>query len=463
MPITQISDVIENDNCIGCGACAFAAPQSFDIGFNDAGHYVAIDNDNSKDASLSEICPMSGEGQNETEISESIYYDLRHDTRIGHYKSTLAGHVAVSDYRANGSSGGLISWLAAEFLKQDMVDIVVHVKPSEREMEGDALFEFGTSNIENDIKSGAKSRYYPVTMMNVLPMIATTNKRFAIIGLPCFIKSIRLLQFAGLIPSDRIAYTIGLVCGHLKSRYFADYLAWQKGRHPGTLEDFDFRYKIADRPASRYGFAFSSHNKTSQDLIVTPMANVKGGDWGEGQFKNPACEFCDDVLAECADVAVGDAWIPEYVNDYRGSNIVVTRNETIDEMIRKATQSGDLVMNEVTVAQVVESQSSGLRHRRQGLAHRLARRKSKGIWAPRKRVDPMIARNILRRWVYDLRSVIADRSSMAFADVIARGGTLADYDRQMAPYVRAHKILTRGASRFKALIRKLRPARTGAW
>lgn len=31
-----------------------------------------------------------------------------------------------------------------------------------------------------------------------------------------------------------------------------------------------------------------------------------------------ACNYCDDVFAECADVTCMDAWLPEYSQDHRG-------------------------------------------------------------------------------------------------------------------------------------------------
>lgn len=456
MSSTQIRQVIAHNNCIGCGACVFAAPQSFDIGLNYAGHYVATETGPAPEPSLAAICPMSGEGKNETQIAAELYPDLPQDKSIGRYRSTFAGHVTASDYRSRGGSGGLVSWLAAELLNRREVDAIMHVKPTESAAPDAPLFEFAFSETEDTVKAGAKSRYYPVTMAEVLPTLVASDKRFAVIGIPCFIKSIRLLQDAGTVSRDRIPYTIGLVCGHLKSRYFADYLAWQKGCRPGTLQTIDFRHKILGRHASRYGFAFRSGGTGSNDVVVTPMADVRGNDWGEGQFKNPACEFCDDVLAECADISVGDAWLPEYVVDYKGANIVVTRDATIDQIIRGAVEAGDLVMDEVTVDQVVQSQSSGLRHRREGLAHRLARRQSKGVWAPRKRVEPKIVRNPLRRWIYDLRLSIAERSAPAFAEVVARGGTLVDYERRMGPYLKGYKALSQGAARFKTLVKRLR-------
>lgn len=456
MSSTEIEQVIAQNNCVGCGACAFAAPENYAMSINHAGHYTARITDPDAAPDLSAICPMSGAGRDETQIAATLYPDLEADTRIGRYKSTLAGHVVAGDFRAGGSSGGLISWLAVELLKRGKIDAVLHVRATDTGDPADPLFNFAVSETEAEITSGSKSRYYPITMAEVLPQITASDKRFLVIGLPCFIKSIRLMQEAGTISAEQVPYTIGLVCGHLKSRHYASYLAWQRGVPPGQIQSFDFRHKIEGRKASRYGFALRSTTDPEAAPLITPMTEVQGRDWGEGQFKNPACEFCDDVLAECADIAVGDAWLPGYLDDYLGANVVVTRNAEIDAIVAEARAAGDLEMDDIPVGKVAQSQSSGIRHRREGLAHRLARRQARGIWVPRKRVEPKIVKNQLRRWVYDLRQRIAERSAPVFADVVARGGTLRDYERRMAPTFRTYRALSDGATNFKKLIRRLR-------
>ena len=40
--------------------------------------------------------------------------------------------------------------------------------------------------------------------------------------------------------------------------------------------------------------------------------HLADGDWGAGFFQNPACDWCDDVVAETADIAFGDAWVEPY-------------------------------------------------------------------------------------------------------------------------------------------------------
>ena len=53
-------------------------------------------------------------------------------------------------------------------------------------------------------------------------------------------------------------------------------------------------------------------------------------------FQVNACNYCDDIFAETADVAFGDGWLPEYKMDWQGTNVVVSRHPDIDEIIADA-------------------------------------------------------------------------------------------------------------------------------
>ncbi|WP_308916062.1 Coenzyme F420 hydrogenase/dehydrogenase, beta subunit C-terminal domain [Jannaschia sp. LMIT008] len=439
---SQIDRVVAGGFCIGCGACTLGRNAAFDVGMTREGHYVAarIRPDGPGDEA---VCPMSDLGRDETAIGASLYPDLPFDPEIGRHRATLAGHVAEGRYRAEGAAGGLVTWLAQTLLERGMVDAVAHIHAVPGDGAGGPLFQFALSRDVDTLRAGAKSRYYPVTMAEVLPLIAGGTDRFLVIGVPCFIKAIRQLQDAGRISHEQVPFTIGLVCGHLKSRFFAEYLAWQGGTGADRLHAVNFRHKLEGRQASSYGFAHRRRD-APDDEVVRPMSTLAGRDWGEGQFKNPACECCDDVVGECADISVGDAWLSPYVGDWRGSNVVVTRNAEIDAIVAEGRRDGALEMDDVTPEQVALSQSSGLRHRREGLAHRLARLDTKGHWHPRKRVAPRLADERSRRLIYDMRYWIARNSSRVAADILGRGGTFEAYRRRMRPVMLALKIATSG-------------------
>ena len=61
-------------------------------------------------------------------------------------------------------------------------------------------------------------------MSGVLEEIRTSPGRYAVVGIPCFIKAVHLARAADPILRERIVYTLGLVCGHMKSARFAESL-----------------------------------------------------------------------------------------------------------------------------------------------------------------------------------------------------------------------------------------------
>ena len=55
---------------------------------------------------------------------------------------------------------------------------------------------------------------------------------------------------------------------------------------------------------------------------------------GNWSFKSNACDFCDDVLTELADISLGDAWIDPYDKSGLGNSIIITRTKTAQTLIK---------------------------------------------------------------------------------------------------------------------------------
>ncbi|WP_100641488.1 Coenzyme F420 hydrogenase/dehydrogenase, beta subunit C-terminal domain [Marinobacter salexigens] len=383
--------VIANGYCVGCGACAVPDQSPFKIVMDDYGQYQS----SLKDANVfattqndyEKLCPFGSGTPNEDEIAKQHFSETcDHNNQVGYYNGVFAGHVAEGDFRNQGSSGGMGTWVLNELLSKGLVDYVVHVK-SETAAQGlhNIPFKYQVSETLEEIQQGGKSRYYPIELSEVLKTVRNNPGRYAVVGLPCFIKSIRLLQAQDPILAERIQYCVGLVCGHLKSAHYAQSLAWQMGIAPQELEGVDFRIKDRSQPANRY----STYAKGSTGEKVVPTNQLFGADWGAGAFKYKACDFCDDVFAETADVVLGDAWLPEYVQDSYGTNVVVTRNQNIRQLIVNARTEGRLEMDDLGVAKAVQSQDAGLRHRKIAIGYRIHREQMTKAWVPTKRTGPI--------------------------------------------------------------------------
>lgn len=404
------AEIVKSGLCIGCGACAAMSEQSAaGMAWDAYGQLKPLGSRgwrHSQQEGFSRTCPFSPYAPNEDDIAAACWpaAPVQHPL-IGRFGKAYVGHAAEEPYRANGSSGGMVSWVAAELLARGLVDGVAHVAPGPAEA-GEGYFGYRISRSAEAVRAGAKSRYHPVHLADVLREIRQVPGRYAIVAIPCFVKAVHLLRAQDPVFRDRIAYTLGLFCGHMKSARFVDSFAWQMGAPPRDVAAVDYRLKDPARPANWYRAQLTLRDGSSRGQDWWHLAD---GDWGAGYFQNSACNACDDVVAETADVAFGDAWVEPYSSDGRGTNVVIARSPELQAIIEQGRTAGRLALRKVDADFVVRTQEAGLRHRREGLAYRLTWRR-RGI-CPAKRVSPDRTQLRWRRkLIYRMRALIARRS-----------------------------------------------------
>ena len=386
-------DIVRSKLCIGCGACASAMAWDGYGQRKPTGPEVAH-----RTEAFARTCPFSPAAANEDEIARALFPGALHDPNLGHHVANYVGHVAETPFRDRGSSGGMVSWVAAQLLRSGEVDGVLHVVPET----GGRLFRYAVSRTEEALLAGAKSRYYPIDLAEVLATVRVTPGRYAVVGIPCFIKAVNLLRREDTVIAERITHTLGLFCGHMKSARFVDSFAWQLGVSRAEVAVVDYRRKDPARPANWYTaqLSLTDGSARSQDWW-----HLVDGDWGAGYFMNAACNMCDDVVAETADISFGDAWVEPYSSDGRGTNVVIVRSEAMRQVVERGVADGSLALEAVSPEFVRDTQAAGFRHRREGLAFRLTRPR-RGV-RPVKRVAPSADLPAERKRLYTLRARIA--------------------------------------------------------
>jgi coenzyme F420-reducing hydrogenase beta subunit len=403
-------EIARSGLCIGCGSCASGGAAS--MRWDRDGFLKPRgprDWAETPSESFSHQCPFSPAAANEDEIAAERHATARNaDPRIGRFEAAYVGHALEDPFRRNGSSGGLTSWVAAELLRTGAVDGIAHVVPADPRQDG-RLFTYRISRSLEELSAGAKSRYYPVDLSSVLREIRGTRGRYAVVGIPCFIKAIHLLRRMDPLVRDRVTHTLGLFCGHMKSAAMVESFAWQLGTELGRVRALDYRIKDESRPANWYRAHLELDDGSS---AAQDWWHLADGDWGAGFFQNPACDWCDDVVGETADISFGDAWVEPFSSDGRGTNVMVVRSKSLAQMVEQARREGRLQLEAVDADFIARTQAAGLRHRRDGLAYRLSWRKS-GINS-RKRVAPSSALPLRRKLVYRMRHAIAHWSHRMF-------------------------------------------------
>jgi len=395
-------DIITPDYCSGCGICT--ANGAFKMELNKHGQYGPVLQSGHENQKV--ICPFASHGLSEDDLAAEQYQndEVKHHDELGFYRNLYAGYVAEGAFRKKGSSGGSITWLTQKLLQEKAVDYVIHVVENQQVF---IRFSYHISSKPQENIKASKSKYYPVTLEESLQFIKQHEGKYAIVGLPCFIKGINLLKLDEPLFAGRIKFTISLFCGHLKSTHYLSSLLAQFQVKENEVKHFDFRHKIPQKKASDYNTKIVLQNGEIKSI---PNSKLFGTNWGWGLFKLKACDYCDDIVGETADISFGDAWIPPYENDYSGTNIIITRDAYLDRLIHENMANGNLNYEAISPQQVIDSQSGGYRHRREGLAYRLYLQQKKGIKTPVKRVKPEKIKSKKRRKLYEIRMQLQEKS-----------------------------------------------------
>src|SRR5690606_38887489 len=113
------------------------------------------------------------------------------------------------------------------------------------------------------------------------------------------------------------------------------------------------------------------------------------------------------------------AWLPKYLNDSKGTNIIIVRNPIINELLIKCQMESKLIIEEISPEEAIASQSSGFFHRREALAFRLFLADEEKKWRPKKRIlasNSLISDLTKKRQI--LRMNLAKTSHLAFKEAL---------------------------------------------
>lgn len=456
--------IVPNDLCIGCGLCAAVCPpQVLQMTKNPYGEIVA---EEYREGCLPKCdlclraCPFWDQDANEDTLAQALFVpgaaplargasafvpataiDVKpqaapvpqpqHRTQTGYYLDAYVGASQVGTQRADGASGGLTTWFLERLLAEGIVDQVICVAPND---DPQAMYCFAVFDDITAIRKAARSCYYPVEASDVLRHVLEHEGRYAITGLPCLIKGIRLAQRNNRRLRERIVATLGLVCGQTKSSFFVEYLAALGGGDPERLTNVRFRVKDPQRPANDFGLQFTWQSETGPKSDTIFWTEGMREVWTQSLFKPNACNFCDDVYAETADVVFMDAWLPGYREDYRGHTIVINRNARFQPIWEAALNGPELELERLSIDAAIRSQQGQTYEKREGMQYRSWLAQQAGSWFPRKRFAPTLAGNRAeqRAWRLKLRARTLSRTLWAERKDLRRlQAALRPIDRQL--------------------------------
>ena len=384
----KVIDLVVNNNlCIGCGMCVSkCSSNALEMSWNEDGFLVASAVHNCDcNGDCIEVCPFNPFPKEEVKTEEEIAKIFLStapniNKKIGKYNNIYAGY--CNEFRLSSSSGGVGTYISTKLLEKNVVDHIFSIKESSKP---GIFYEYAVSSSKDDLVKASKTRYFPVTLATVFSEINNLEGKVAIVGVGCFIKAIRLAQYADSKLKEKIPFLIGIICGGVKSRYFTEYLASKLEVKPENILKPQFRKKDFSSTANDYSFACSSNKNDSEEKSIK-MRTV-GDMWGTGLFKANACDFCDDVTTELADISLGDAWLAPFDKDGKGTNVIVTRSLLAENLIREGIANNGITVDYLPLENFLASQQGSFNHRHTGLPARIKIAKKNKQLIPPKRYE----------------------------------------------------------------------------
>lgn len=365
-----INLVVKNDLCIGCGLCTYKCPSNaLKMGWNEYGFLVPeLSGSCDSDGACTSVCPFNPYPEDEVKTENELANIYLKDTilshpQVGKFFGIFAGY--AEEFRLTSSSGGLATFIFVDLLERGIVNHIFSVKESTTP---GIHYEYSIISSKQEVLASSQTKYYPVTLSNVFSKINELSGKVAIVGVACYIKAIRLAQYLDPTLKEKIPFLVGIICGGIKSRFFTEYLAEKAGVQKKQFTKPEFRIKDINSTAGDYSFGCFSLDENQRKSIK--MRTV-GDMWGTGLFKANACDFCDDVTTELADISLGDAWLNPFINDGKGTNVIVSRSIIAKNIIQEGIVSRKIVLEELPIANFLTSQQGSFNHRLIGLPYRI--------------------------------------------------------------------------------------------
>jgi coenzyme F420 hydrogenase subunit beta len=361
--LSNIAEVSERELCTGCGTCAALCPKGaismvVQNGIIQAG----------VDANICSGCGIclrccSGITVDLEGLSEQVFGKQPDDPDVGNYLECYVGFSNDEGMRNRSTSGGVVTHLIIYALDKGIIDGALVTKMDKENPKKSVAF---VARTREEVISASRARYCPVTFDKAIALLRKERGKFAIVGLPCQVHSIRMAE--KLFPDlrNKIALHVGLFCSHMVSFDGTENILGRLDLGDKELVSLDYRAgKLPD-----YMFVTAKNGRTFK-VRYSRGWKAYWNVFAPYFFTPLRCLMCPDALNEFSDISVGDAWIPEFRKANSGRSIVVVRTEPGRRLLSDMREKKLLSMLPVPVSKVKQSQDFTLNFKKTNIGGRV--------------------------------------------------------------------------------------------
>ncbi len=328
--INNLSDIVNNGLCIGCGICqSITGKDKIEISMSSKGRLEPKEinkiNPETFDKIL-KVCPgVIVEGFPKKHVDNKAKLDLV----WGYYLSLYYAWSTDDKIRFESSTGGLLNGLSLYLLESKKVKFILHtVTDPEKPMRSISKFSY---NKEELLNSGSCSRYGPTSPLDRFHECLNLNQPFAFVGKPCDISAIRQLSKTDEKVNKLCKYLLTLVCGG--STEFT------------KSQDFISSFKVKEEELSI--FRYRGFGNPGRMYIKTKDGREYDREynsfWGEESTWRVhfRCKICPDAIGESSDITALDTWKGGFPKgEDEGFNAAIVRTNNGLDLLNEASKAG---------------------------------------------------------------------------------------------------------------------------
>lgn len=328
----MITKVLKNDLCTGCGLCqSIIAGHKVEVKLNNEGYYrpIILDEVTRDEFKIfRKVCPALSirKDKENAPINDAIW---------GEMYACYIGAATDDTIRDQASSGGAISAILIYLLESKMIDAVVHIGASTKQLYKN---EVKISKTVHDIVKNANSRYSPSAPLIDILNILTESDRFAFVGKPCDVAALKQYSLINNIIDDKIKLFISFFCAGVPSLNATKSIVESFNLELSKIKSLHYRkdgwpgsFKVTDQNNNMYELTY---NESWMKRLGPHI-----------QFR---CKICADGIGEFADITCADAWsdfdekgFPTFKND-TGRSLIIPRSKKGREILEDSIIKGHI-------------------------------------------------------------------------------------------------------------------------
>ena len=261
---------------------------------------------------------------------------------LGPWRRLWFGWASDETTRYEGASGGIATAILQGALQTGAIDkaIVCRSDPADP-----LKAEPFMATTPDEVAACRGSKYNVVPMNLLLRRVVEEPGRYALVGLPCHITGFRLARERSAVLRERVVFTMGIFCGRTATPRGTEVEIRRAGLDPADVARVTYRGP---------GWPGSLRIQTRSGAVRTAELSEYFDRFDRG-YRLLRCRLCADVMADLADVSVGDAWLERFAGSPGVSDLVV--RTAAGERLIDALAADRLTLLPATPGEVIASQA----------------------------------------------------------------------------------------------------------